>query len=136
MTTYSRKFWKSPEFKNIKSEWYEKLKDEGFVDIENRSMEACRIRGTNGTPQKLLMSMRIWFDENAPILERLDQLIMFYYYQNFSLRRIIRKLKADHDTTVNIWTVCMRARKMKMVVMGRLEYKHGCKHEGYPKELK
>lgn len=111
------KFWRQKEFLALKQTWEYKLEASGLRNAEKYPNAKAK--------KPLLDLLRVWYNNHKHLMCPLDVHIGYYYINGFSLRDIERKCLEVHGIKTNLWTVCMRARKMKFLMKsGKPYYQH------------
>jgi 23S rRNA A2030 N6-methylase RlmJ len=100
----------SKEFKKLRDKWYKRLKDSGFVDIENKNGELLTSHADYFRyRQKMLGSTTFEVKEeyyrlarqflsDHKFADKREMLIWEYHSEGKSIREIVRRLKARGHT--------------------------------------
>lgn len=91
------------KYKDLQTEWYQKIKDDGFLDIEYPSAQ-LKLVSPNFTSEKILTTQRYYsicsdFLHKYHFNSDLDREIWQLHSEGFSLRQTAKILKIGHEKT-------------------------------------
>lgn len=123
------KMFNSKEFHDLRKEWYKKLKEEGFEDVEWQSSHGTQSpymkRSTGSIRRKHRFETEQYyqivanFATHYPFDSNLESVIMQKHALGWSYRRISKHLRAEYGTKGMIAcpaTICNKLKKLREIM--------------------
>lgn len=111
----ARKFWKTQKFKALQTEWEEKLRKSGFVDIEDdkRRLKQSATNCYRTTTQTIIESKRRYYEllgqgyhQETEFKDTVERIVMFLRSKGFKIKDICFGLKSikkrNHRQTIRL----------------------------------